>query len=93
MASTVLTPADKPKPPNAGKGRVKGVPNKTTVAAKEALALAFEGVGGVPALIDWARANQTEFYKLWSKLLPIKAELGGPDGERLRIEVVFEKPA
>jgi hypothetical protein len=35
---------------NRGKGRKKGVPNKTTVACKEALQLAFQGIGGVSAL-------------------------------------------
>lgn len=69
------------RPPNAGKGRKKGVPNKTTVAVKEALALAFEGVGGVPALKVWAEEHPTEFYKLWAKLLP--TEITGKDGKPL----------
>lgn len=38
------------RPPNAGKGRAKGSKNKTTVAVKQALMLAFDGIGGVPAL-------------------------------------------
>lgn len=42
---------------NRGKGRKKGVPNKTTVACKEALQLAFQGIGGVPALQTWAKLN------------------------------------
>ena len=58
------------KPPNAGKGRVKGVPNKTTASVKEALTLAHEGIGGVPALITWAKQNPTPFYQLWAKMLP-----------------------
>lgn len=37
MASKVLKSAGKRKPPNAGKGRKKGVPNKSTAACKEAL--------------------------------------------------------
>jgi hypothetical protein len=40
MASKVLPNAGKRKlPPNAGKGRVKGVPNKATQAAREAIGL------------------------------------------------------
>jgi len=52
---------------NKGKGRPKGVPNKRTVAANEAFDLAFKGIGGVPALTTWAKANPTEFYRIFSK--------------------------
>jgi hypothetical protein len=60
-------------------GRKKGQPNKVTATAKEALTLAFQGIGGVPALTEWGRDNPTEFYKLWAKLLPqeIKGEFSG----------------
>jgi hypothetical protein len=57
------------------KGRKEGVPNKTTAAVKEALTLAFEGIGGVEELKAWAKDNRTEFFKLWAKLLP--AEVTG----------------
>lgn len=80
----VTNVAPKRKPPNAGKGRPKGVPNKSTAKVKEALALAFEGVGGVVALKGWAQDNPTEFYKLWAKLLP--TEVSGPDGEPIPVE-------
>jgi len=65
------------KPPNAGKGRVKGVPNKSTKAVKEALEIAFEGMGGAERLTTWAKSNETEFYKLWVKMLPtdVKADV------------------
>lgn len=62
------------KPPNAGKGRVKGSKNKATVAVKEALSAAFEGLGGVPKLQTWASENQTEFYKLWAKMMPTQID-------------------
>ena len=55
-------------------GRQKGTPNKTTAKVKEAMELAFEGIGGVPALIKWAEDNQTEFYKLFVKLLPVQVD-------------------
>ncbi len=62
-----------------GKGRPKGAQNKTSVAAKEALQLAFDGIGGVQALTDWARdeKNQGEFFKLYAKLLPIDMKHSG----------------
>ena len=67
---------------NAGKGRKRGVPNKTTASVQAALTEAFERRGGVDALIKWAEEDPTEFYKLWGKLIPkdIKAELSGNVG-------------
>lgn len=60
----------RPMPPNAGKGRPKGVPNKATASIKNAFKEAFEELGGAGALAEWAKENQTEFYKLSSKLIP-----------------------
>ena len=56
------------------KGRVTGSHNKVTTQAKEAIQMAFEGIGGVPALIAWAKdeKNQGAFYSLFSKLLPVQ---------------------
>lgn len=63
---------------NAGKGRKKGSVNKTTKEAKEAIELAFEGIGGVNALILWAEDNKSVFYsQVWPKLLPIQHKHGG----------------
>lgn len=64
--------AQRPKrrPPNAGRGRVKGVPNKITRSVKEALQLAFEGIGGVPALMRWGEANPSAFYPIWVRIAP-----------------------
>lgn len=78
--STLVSDTGRPKPPNAGKGRQKGVPNKTTVAVKHALNLAFDTIGGAEALAEWARSEPTEFYKLWVKMLPAETKLtGDPD--------------
>ncbi len=59
-------------------GRQKGTPNKSTTAVKEALLLAFDKLGGVPALAEWAKENPSDFYRLWSRLLPLelKAQIG-----------------
>jgi hypothetical protein len=62
----------KPKPPNAGKGRPKGSPNKLTKSARDAFALAFEQLGGARALGVWAEDNRTEFYKLYARLIPVE---------------------
>lgn len=51
----------------SGQGRPKGVKNKATVKANEAFDLAFQGIGGVPQLTEWARENMTDFYRIFSK--------------------------
>jgi len=72
-------------------GRQKGSVNKTTSAIKEALEQAFQDIGGVAALSNWGRDNQTEFYKLWAKLLPqeVNAKLSDPDGAPLRFTLAL----
>lgn len=63
---------------NAGKGRPKGALNKTTVAAKEAIALAAEGLGGTERLINWAKEdplNERTFWgSIYPKLIPIDVD-------------------
>jgi len=70
----IVPKKSRPQPPG---GSRKGIPNKSTVAVKQALQEAFHGIGGVPALTEWARENQGEFYKLYAKLLPteLKADV------------------
>lgn len=60
------------KPPNAGKGRRKGVPNKTTGAVKEMVLAALEGVGGIAYLQQQAAENPTAFLTLVGKVLPLQ---------------------
>jgi hypothetical protein len=86
--SKLVAPAAKRRPPNAGKGRVKGSKNKTTVAVKEALTAAFEGIGGVKRLQTWAEENTTEFYKLWGRLIP--TEVSGPDGGAIPVDATVD---
>jgi hypothetical protein len=78
-------------------GRPKGRQSKTTLSVKEALQAAFEGIGGIPSLIAWARypQNQGEFYKLYAKLLPKELEVMGVDGGPIqsKVEVVFVNSA
>lgn len=73
-----------------GRGRPKGVPNKTGVLAKEAIALAAEGLGGTERLIKWARsdkANERIFWgQIYTKLLPL--QVTGEGGQALQIQVL-----
>jgi hypothetical protein len=58
-------------------GRPKGSQNKFTSSAKEAFQLAFDKLGGATELAKWAKENQGEFYKLYSKLIPVDVTSGG----------------
>lgn len=42
MSSKLQTATGKPMPPNAGKGRPKGIPNKATATVREAIATLLE---------------------------------------------------
>ena len=53
-------------------GRVKGTPNKLTTSASEAFQHAFHVLGGSEHLTAWARAQPTEFYKLYARLIPVE---------------------
>lgn len=81
------------KPPAAGKGRPKGAKNKTTTAAKDAIAKAAESLGGAERLTAWARedpANERVFWgTIYPKLLPLQIQ-GDPDAPLVikRIELV-----
>lgn len=58
-------------------GRVAGVPNKLTRSVREAFQFAFDEMGGGEALYTWAIKNSTEFYKLYSRLIPTDVAVSG----------------
>lgn len=84
------------KPPNAGMGRVKGVPNKTTALLKDAILKAAEAAGGpskggqpggiVGYLEAQAKANPGPFLALLGKVLPL--QVTGGDGGPVQVSVV-----
>lgn len=71
-------------------GRPKGVPNRTTVAAKEAIEIAMEGIGGTERLIKWAKKNDKNEYAFWTmiypKLLPL--QVTGANGGAIQVEAI-----
>lgn len=77
-------------PPNAGKGRVKGVPNKTTALLKDAILQAAEQAGGKDGMIGYLKTqaidNPQSFLPLLGKVLPL--QVTGPDGGA--VKHVFE---
>ena len=54
-------------------GRPLGSKNKFTTL-KNAFIGTFEELGGVDNLVEWARANQTEFYRMVARLMPKEVE-------------------
>lgn len=78
----------------AGPGRPKGMVNKTTQTAKEAIALAADRLGGSERLVAWAQedpANERAFWStIYPKLLPLQVtgENGGPIQAITRVELV-----
>lgn len=84
------------RPPNAGKGRQAGVPNKVTTAAKDAIAMAAEGLGGVDRLIEWAKEDPLNERAFWSGIYPklIPVTLAGEKNAPLvlRLERVLVDP-
>lgn len=58
------------KPPNAGKGRVKGVPNKITGEVRAMLLEALDRAGGADYLLAQSQKNPAAFLTLVGKCLP-----------------------
>jgi hypothetical protein len=78
----------------AGAGRPKGSTNKIPRVAKENIIQAFEELGGVDGLVNWAKAdqkNQGDFYKIYGRLLPIENNISGADGEDIKMVISWQK--
>ena len=67
-------------------GRQKGTPNKTTKAAKEAIAEAADRLGGAERLVAWVREepqNERVFWgTIYPKLLPL--QVAGDENNPIR---------
>lgn len=90
MNDKVSPPVDRRTAGLNRSGRKKGCVNKTTKAAKEAIAEAFEKLGGIKGLTDWAKRsddNRRVFYsQIWPKIVPL--QVAGEDGGPLMVQVV-----
>jgi hypothetical protein len=69
------------KPGERRGGRKKGTPNKLTSTFREAVLVAYEGIGGHEAFKLWAKNTQTEFYKIAARLIPTEIQQLGKDGK------------
>jgi hypothetical protein len=69
-AARVNTPCARPLPPNAGKGRKPGVPNRLNTDLKRMITSALNTAGGEEYLVEQAKNNPTVFLALLSRLIP-----------------------
>ena len=74
------------RPPAAGKGRRKGVPNKNTRLLKDMILKALDGAGGVKYLQDQAKDNPGPFMALVGKVLPL--QITGEEGGPLTVKII-----
>jgi hypothetical protein len=51
-------------------GRKKGTQNKLTLNVRDEILQVFHDIGGVKAMGEWAKENRTEYFKIFSKLIP-----------------------
>jgi hypothetical protein len=77
-----------------GPGRPKGVPNKTTTIAKEAIAQAADRLGGVDRLVAWSKEDALNERAFWSsiypKLLPLQVA-GDPDNPLQMVHTITRR--
>lgn len=60
----------KRRPPRAGMGRPKGIPNKLTRTLKQAIEESFEKVGGAEYLARMAVEQPAAYMTLLGKIIP-----------------------
>lgn len=71
-----------------GAGRKQGVPNKLSATVKDNVIAVFDQLGGVQHMAEWAAENPSQFYNIYSKLMPLQVNGAGADGEHLSKVVV-----
>lgn len=55
--------------------RPKGAKNIISGTAKENVIAVFTRLGGTAQMAAWAKKNQTDFYRLYAKLVPQQIDL------------------
>ncbi len=84
-------------------GRPKGTKNRLTNDVRQVFHRVYDEMGaetldsktgqplsGHQAMLMWARDNPTEFYRLYGKMIPQTAELGGDLHEDFIEDLIFE---
>ena len=62
-------------PPNAGKGRKAGVPNRVTSNVKQMILGALDDLGGQQWLTEQAQADPRAFMSLLGRILPSEIQM------------------
>jgi hypothetical protein len=72
-------------------GKPKGALSKTTKTAKEAIAIAAEGLGGAQRLIAWAKEDPLNERAFWSSIYPklLPLQVTGEDGDAIKTDNVW----
>lgn len=91
----------KPKPPNAGKGRVKGVPNKTTALLRDAIITAAvevgsnnKGKGGLLGYLRYVAWNEPKSYcGLIGRVIPLQIAVDPDSDGHVIFQTVYESAA
>lgn len=66
--------------------RTPGSKAKIPQTVKENIQAVFIRLGGTAAMADWARKNQTDFYKIYARMLP--ADLAGENNAPFTIQII-----
>ena len=77
-------------------GRKPGIPNATTTAAKTAIELAAQGLGGSARMIAWAQEDPLNERVFWGQIYPrlLPLQVTGGEGKPLippTIAFVFQQ--
>ena len=99
-----MTPTNGFQKGNKLAGSRKGKPNRLTNDVRQVFHKVYDEMGahdkdektgeplsGHQAMLKWARGNQTEFYRLYGKMIPATAELGDDLHEDFVATLVFEE--
>ena len=63
-----------------GDGRArkqKGAVTKITKSVKESILAVYDKIGGDEGFSNWANEEKTEFYKIYSRLVPLDVKATG----------------
>jgi hypothetical protein len=73
-------------------GRPRGAVNKTTTAAKEAISVAAENLGGVKRLVAWAKEDPLNERVFWGTIYPKLLPLQVGDGDIKKMVIEWQEP-